>query len=102
MREVAAREHELGTHLLDQPRERLDRLGLVVPAEVQVGDVEVAGLHDFRSLSAVPLSWGIRTAGLGTTLAPWRTNRPPTRRRSSTACTSACALAARCASSAAA
>ena len=34
--EVAARDHELRPRLLDQPAQRLDRLRLVVPAEMQV------------------------------------------------------------------
>ena len=56
MGEVAAREHELGLHVLDQLSEGFDRLLLVVAAEVEVGDVEDAGLHDSESLSVRPHS----------------------------------------------
>ena len=43
--EVAARDHELRTRLLDEPAERLDRLGLVVAAEVEVGEVKDSRRH---------------------------------------------------------
>ena len=43
--EIAARDHELRPRLLDQPAERFDRLRPVVPAEVQVGDVENTCRH---------------------------------------------------------